>query len=72
MLGLVASVVAMEKAGEMMDFLFGPSCIVDEKGKIWGPEKMFEVFDEIFKKEKRELNLTNVCDLQKRIISRYS
>ena len=72
MLGLVASVVAMEQAGEMMDFLFGPTCIIDENGKIWDPEKMFEVFDEIFKKEKRELNLTNVCDLQKRIISRYS
>lgn len=51
MLGLVASVVAMEKAGEVMDSLFGPSCVIDEKGKIWGPKEMLGVLDEVFRKE---------------------
>ncbi|MBO5177723.1 MAG: hypothetical protein J6C07_09720 [Lachnospiraceae bacterium] len=72
MLGLVASVVAMEQAGEMMDFLFGPSCIVDENGKIWGPEEVMGVFDTIFKKAMEKNPSLNIADsgkLQRSIIT---
>jgi len=74
MLGLVASVVAMEQAGEMMDFLFGPTCIIDEKGKIWGPEEVMGVFDTVFKKamgKNPSVNTVDSGNLQRSIINGY-